>query len=62
MENKQVCCCHNVTVNDIKKQINEGVRDFETLQEKTKIGTDCPPCKEENAILFKKLLHELTEK
>ena len=56
MEDKEVCCCHNVTVNDVLKHIQEGVRDFKPLQEKTKIGTDCPPCKEDNELLFKELL------
>lgn len=58
MENKELCCCHNVTVNDVKKQIEKGVTTFQELQEKTKIGTDCPPCKESNEKVFEMLLNE----
>ncbi len=60
MENKVLCCCHNVTLEDVKKHISEGVSTFDELQEKTKIGTDCPPCKEENLEIFKTLLQEKT--
>jgi len=56
MQDKVLCECHNVTLNDMKKHIKEGVKTFEELQEKTNISTDCPPCKEENEKLFKKLL------
>jgi len=56
MEKEVLCCCHNVTLDEVKDQIKLGVNSFEELQEKTKIGTDCPPCKEKNEELFKKLL------
>ncbi len=58
MENKSLCCCHDVTLNDVMKQIENGVTTFEELQDKTGIGTDCPPCKENNEKLFYELLKE----
>lgn len=61
MEDKLLCCCHNVTVEDVKKQISEGVSTFSQLQEKTSIGTDCPPCKEKNEVVFNTLLNEINE-
>jgi NAD(P)H-nitrite reductase large subunit len=56
MENEVLCCCHNVTLGDVEEQIKLGVKSFENLQVITKIGTDCPPCKEKNEKLFKILL------
>lgn len=58
MENKVLCECHNVTLEDVKEQIKLGVNSFEELQRKTNIGTDCPPCSENNSKLFKNLLNE----
>lgn len=58
MEKDVLCCCHNVTLEDVKKNIKSGVKTFDELQEITKIGTDCPPCKESNEILFSKLINE----
>lgn len=56
MEKDVLCCCHNVTLQDVKEQIKKGVNSFSELQEITKIGTDCPPCKESNEELFNTLL------
>jgi len=58
MEKEMLCCCHNVSLEDVKKQIKLGVSNFEELQEITKIGTDCPPCKEKNEILFNDLVNQ----
>lgn len=58
MEKEILCCCHNVTLEEVKKQIKLGINSFEDLQAKTKIGTDCPPCKENNEKLFNKLLEK----
>lgn len=58
MEKEVLCCCHNVTLEDVKNQIKLGVNDFATLQENTKIGTDCPPCAEKNEKLFQELMQE----
>lgn len=61
MENKVLCCCHNVTVEDVKKHIDQGVTNFEDLQAKTGIATDCPPCKENNEKVFKNMLEQKDE-
>ena len=56
MEKEVLCGCHNVTLEDVKNRIKLGVRNFNDLQEKTKIGTDCLPCREKNEKLFEELL------
>lgn len=58
MNDKEICCCHSVKLSDMKKFIEEGGKDFVTFQELTKIGTDCPPCKENNEALFNEMLHQ----
>lgn len=57
MEDKVICCCYKVSVNDIKTKISEGVTTFEELQEQTKIGTSCPPCGEDAKKVFDQLLN-----
>jgi len=39
-----VCECFNITEDDIKMEVLEGALNFETLQERTKIGTNCGKC------------------
>ena len=56
MNSEVLCCCHNVTMEDVEKQIEQGVRSFEKLQDETNIGIDCPPCKEKNEKLFYDLI------
>jgi len=58
MEDKVLCECHNVTLNDVKQKIKEGVTSFQELQELTKLGTDCPSCKDQNEELFKHLIEQ----
>ena len=40
-----ICQCLTVTDHEIEEQVLEGVRDFETLQERTKISTGCGMCR-----------------
>lgn len=40
-----ICECLNVTDHEIEEQVLEGVSDFETLQERTKISTGCGNCR-----------------
>jgi len=47
-----VCNCVNVTDHDIEEEVLEGVADFETLQERTKIATGCGGCREQAIELF----------
>jgi NifU-like protein involved in Fe-S cluster formation/bacterioferritin-associated ferredoxin len=49
---KTVCHCVNVTDQEIEEEVLEGVADFDTLQERTKIGTGCGGCKPEAMELF----------
>lgn len=58
MEKEVLCCCHNVTLEDVKQQIAAGVDTFEQLQANTNIGTDCPPCTLSNEKLFHELLNQ----
>jgi nitrogen fixation NifU-like protein len=47
-----VCECLNVTDKEIEEEVLEGVSDFETLQERTKISTGCGKCKSTAIELF----------
>ncbi len=51
----EICHCLHVTDKDIEAAYQEGAHDWETLQERTKIGTGCGSCKERTL----ELLHEL---
>lgn len=53
-----VCKCLDVTENDIRMEVLEGVKDFHTLQERTKAGTGCGQCIDE----VKTLLNHYVEK
>ena len=39
-----VCECMNVSLDEIEELVQAGVRDFDTLQERTKLGTGCGEC------------------
>lgn len=39
-----ICNCFNITEDDIKMEVLEGATNFETLQSRTKIGTNCGKC------------------
>lgn len=49
---KTICFCANVSDQEIEEQVLEGVRDFETLQERTKISTGCQACRPEAIEMF----------
>jgi NifU-like protein involved in Fe-S cluster formation/bacterioferritin-associated ferredoxin len=55
---KVVCNCLNVTDHEIEEWVLEGVRDFETLQEKCKIATGCTNCKPEAEKIFQEYLNK----
>lgn len=40
-----ICQCMNVTDHEIEDAVLEGVRDYDTLQEHTKLGTVCGQCR-----------------
>lgn len=41
-----ICNCLNITDKDIENAFKDGARDWEGLQERTKIGTVCGSCKD----------------
>lgn len=49
-----VCTCLNITDKDIEEAVKAGARDWNALQEATKIGTVCGTCKARG----EELLHE----
>jgi len=53
-----VCHCLDVSEEDIKMEVLEGVKDFATLQERTKVGTGCGKCIDE----VKTLLNNFVER
>ena len=57
-EARIVCHCLNVTEEDIKMEVLEGVKDFDELQKRTKVATGCGKCTEE----VKTLLAQFVEK
>ena len=53
-DSKIICHCLNISEEDIRMEVLEGASDFETLQERTKIGTVCGKCKDEAKQVLKK--------
>lgn len=41
-----ICECKNITKEDIRMEVLEGFKDFESLQKQTGISTECGKCKE----------------
>jgi bacterioferritin-associated ferredoxin len=39
-----VCLCHRISDRDIRRAVDGGVRDFETLQDDTAIARSCGCC------------------
>ena len=39
-----VCLCHRVSDRDIRRAVDAGVRDFDTLQDETLVATGCGCC------------------
>jgi len=58
--NKVVCGCFNVTLQDLNNSIKNGANSFEEVQVATKVGTACGKCVHSNKKLVNKLL--LTKK
>lgn len=58
MDNKIICGCFNITLYDLEDQITKGTNSFKEFQEKTGVGTGCPPCLAKNKILFDKMLNQ----
>jgi len=58
--NKVVCGCFKVTVQDLNNAIKNGAKSFEEVQAATKVGTGCGNCVDSNKTLVDQLL--LTKK
>lgn len=57
MDNEKVVCgCKNVKIKEIKDAISNGAKNFEEVQEATKVGTGCGKCLENNKVLVNELL------
>ena len=54
-----VCVCNAVTDSDIRKAVNEGVRNLNQLKRTTGCGSKCGTCKDEAVEV---LQHALVEK
>lgn len=55
-EDKVVCGCYNVTVQDLKSEVKNGAKSFEDVQAITKVGTGCGHCVESNRDLVNELI------
>jgi nitrogen fixation NifU-like protein len=53
----EICHCLGVTDKDIENAFHKGARDWERLQQATKIGTVCGTCKEKALELLHSLEH-----
>jgi len=59
MKNRILCECHNVTVGDVKRLIENGIVDFEEIQAITNLGASCPSCREQSLKVFNELLRDV---
>ncbi len=57
-----VCNCMHVTDHDIEEAVLEGARNYQTLQEMTKIGTVCGECKDESIALMNQYIKQYFKK
>lgn len=58
---KVICTCLNITDRDIEEAVKAGARDWEGLQDRTKIGTVCGGCKKEGEELLHEYVHIFAE-
>ncbi|KZL90386.1 (2Fe-2S)-binding protein [Clostridium magnum] len=55
-EDKVVCGCYKVTVQDLKNAVKNGAKSFEDVQAVTKVGAGCGHCVEGNRELVNELI------
>jgi NifU-like protein involved in Fe-S cluster formation/bacterioferritin-associated ferredoxin len=53
-----ICECNNVTEDDIKLEVLDGNMNFETLQQRTKVGTTCGKCIDQAKAVMQKYIDE----
>lgn len=58
MENKKLCYCYNVSVDDIKRAIENGASNFDEVQEATNCGKGCGSCLAEIKSVVDEMLKE----
>ena len=56
-----ICSCLNITDRDIETAVKQGAHDWESLQERTKIGTVCGGCKTKAEALLHEYVHIFAE-
>lgn len=56
-----ICTCLNISDRDIEEAVKAGARDWEGLQERTKIGTVCGGCKNSATELLHEYVHIFAE-
>ena len=54
--NKIVCGCFKVTMQDLNNAVENGAKTFEEVQVATKVGTGCGNCVESNKALVNEIL------
>ena len=52
-----ICSCLGITDKDIEKAVQQGAKNWEQLQQATKIGTGCGGCKEKALEMLEGLVH-----
>jgi nitrogen fixation NifU-like protein len=57
-ESETICHCLNISKEDIRMEVLEGAKDFETLQERTKIATNCGKCKKQAIAVQKEFVEK----
>jgi nitrogen fixation NifU-like protein len=56
-----ICSCLNISDRDIEEAVKQGARDWNGLQERTKIGTVCGGCKNTAVDLLHEYVHIFAE-
>ncbi|MEA1987201.1 MAG: iron-sulfur cluster assembly scaffold protein [Candidatus Marinimicrobia bacterium] len=60
-DSRIVCECLNISEDEIKMEVLEGIKDFDTLQKRTKISTACGKCEPEARRLLDKYVKQYFE-
>ncbi len=58
---RTICSCLNISDRDIEEAVKQGARDWNGLQERTKIGTVCGGCKNTAVDLLHEYVHIFAE-
>lgn len=58
MENRIICSCFDISVEDIQNAINNGAKSYDEVVEATSIGNACGVCESEAREVVAELLGE----